>query len=551
MRHGGQILIDQLEAHGCERVFLVPGESFLPALDGLHESAGVRTIVCRQEGGAAMMAEATAKLSGRPGVCFVTRGPGAANAMSGVHVAAQDSSPMLLCVGLPPQRFEDREAFQEIDLRALFGSLAKSVEVIRETERIPEHVARAWHTALSGRPGPVVLGLPEDVLSARASVADVRPAPVATPAPDGEVMALVQAALERASRPLALIGGPGWSRKARAAMEAFAARFALPVVSAFRCQDYFDNRHPCYAGHAGIGIDPALARRIETADVLLAIGARLGEMTTSGYRLVTVPEPDQFLIHAHPSPDETGRVHRADIAIAATAERFTGALEALEPPQDPPWRDWTRSARGDYEAFLRPVPTPGAVKLEQVVAALSEVLPEDAIVTNGAGNYTAWVHRYHRYRAWRSQLAPTSGSMGYGLPAAIAAKLAAPERMVVAFAGDGCLMMTVQELATAVLYGLPIIVIVVDNGMFGTIRMHQELSFPGRVIGTSLANPDFVALAESFGALGERVEKTSDFLPAFERAKAAERPALIALAMDPEAITPARTLEALRAGDAQ
>jgi acetolactate synthase-1/2/3 large subunit len=546
MRHGGKILIDQLELNGVTAAFTVPGESFLAALDGLADSNRIRTIVCRQEGGAAMMAEAWGKMTGEPGICFVTRGPGAANAMSGLHVAQQDSTPMILFLGLPDSGHEDREAFQEIDTKGLFRTFVKWSAVIRSTERIPEYVSRAFHAAKSGRPGPVVLGLPEDMLSAEAEVRDAKPANVAEPAPRAEDLHRLEALLAKARRPLMIVGGPGWSRTVEVEVEAFAERAELPVAAAFRRQDYFDNRHRCYAGHAGIGPHAKLAEAIRTCDLLIVVGARLGEMTTSGYTLIGIPNPHQPLVHIHPSSDELGSVYRADLPINATARAFAAVLEKLSVPKDPPWKAWRTELRAACEAVWAPVATPGAVKLEEVIRTVSEMLPADGIVSNGAGNFAAFLHRYFQYKGYRTELAPTSGSMGYGLPAAVAAKLAEPARPVVCFAGDGCFMMTVQELATAVQYNLAIVTIIADNGMYGTIRMHQERTYPGRVSGTTLVNPDFAMLARSFGAHGETVSRGEDFPAAFQRALDAGKPAVIELELDPEALTPRQTLSQIR-----
>ncbi len=481
MRHGGKILIDQLELNGATTAFTVPGESFLAALDGLADTNRIRTVICRQEGGASMMAEAWGKVTGTPGLLFVTRGPGAANAMAGLHVAQQDSTPMICFVGLPGAEHEDREAFQEIETKQLFSSFVKWAAVIRSIDRIPEYVSRAYHVAQSGRPGPVVLGLPEDMLSSEADVADAKPAVVPKPAPAAGDMAQLQMLLADARRPLMIVGGPGWSEDVRQKVEAFAARFSLPVAAAFRYQDYFDNRHPCYAGHAGIGVDPELGQAIKSADLLITVGARLGEMTTSAYTLIDTPSPKQTLVHVHPDPSEIGTVYRADLPIVATAEAFAEALATLRPPASLPWADATKALHDSAEAMRAPAGTPGTVQLEAVIRMLSDSLPEDTYVSNGAGNYAAFVHRFFQYKRYRTELAPTSGSMGYGLPAAIAAKLAHPERTVVNFAGDGCFMMTCQELATAAQYGLPIVTIVANNGMFGTIRMHQERHYPERV----------------------------------------------------------------------
>jgi acetolactate synthase-1/2/3 large subunit len=546
MRHGGKILVDQLEAQGVSAAFTVPGESFLAALDGLHDAQSITTVICRQEGGASMMAEAWGKMTGKPGVCFVTRGPGIANAMSGLHVAQQDSTPMVLFVGLPGSEHEDREAFQEIETKQLLSSFVKWAAVIRQTDRIPEYVSRAFHAASSGRPGPVVLGLPEDMLSAHAEAHDAKPAQVSRPAPSASDVAALQAAFDKAKRPLMIIGGPGWSKGVESAVEAFADRFDLPVAAAFRYQDYMDNRHRCYVGCAGIGIDPKLAAAIKGADLLVVVGARLGEMTTSAYSLLDIPNPAQFLVHVHPSADELGSVYRADLPINATAETFAAALATLKPPADKPWSSARKELRTAYEASLQPMATPGSVKFEQVVHSVSRLLPEDGIITNGAGNFAAFVHRYFTYKGFKTQLSPTSGSMGYGLPAAIAAKLAHPTRTVVNFQGDGCFMMTSQELATAVQYGLPIITIISNNGMYGTIRMHQERNYPNRVVGTTLVNPDFAAFARSFGAHGETVTATEEFEAAFARARDSGKPAVIELKIDPEALSVRQTLSQIR-----
>ena len=546
MRHGGKILIDQLETQGVRAAFTVPGESFLAALDGLHDSNRIRTVICRQEGGAAMMAEAWGKVTGEPGICFVTRGPGAANAMSGLHIAQQDSTPMVMFLGLPGERHEDREAFQEIETKQVFSSFVKWTAVIRSTARIPEYVSRAFHVAKNGRPGPVVLGLPEDMLSAVGEAADAKPAQFAGPAPSKADMEALSAALAKAKRPLMIIGGPGWSRAIQKQVEAFAERLDLPVAAAFRFQDYIDNRHRCYVGHAGIGPDAKLAAALKGADLLLVVGARLGEMTTSGYTMIDIPNPQQFLVHVHPSGDELGSVYRPDLPINASAAVFAAALEGVAKPASTPWSGHRAELREAYEGSLSPIATPGSVRLEEVVRTVSDMMPENGIVTNGAGNYAGFVHRYIQYKGYRSQLAPTSGSMGYGLPAAIAAKLEDPMRTVVNFAGDGCFLMTGQELATAVQYGLNVVTIIANNGMYGTIRMHQERQYPERVAGTTLVNPDFAAYARSFGAHGETVERTEDFRPTFERAIAANKPAVIELKIDPEALTPKQTLSQIR-----
>jgi acetolactate synthase-1/2/3 large subunit len=547
MRHGGKILVNQLEAQGAGAAFTVPGESFLAALDGLHDSNRIRTVICRQEGGASMMAEAWGKITGEPGVCFVTRGPGAANAMSGLHVAQQDSTPMVMFVGMPSLGHEDREAFQEIEIKQVFSSYVKWAAVIRQTERIPEYLSRAFHTARSGRPGPVVLGLPEDMLAAAGEAVDAKPARVPEAQPSAAAMAELGAKLKGARRPLMIVGGPGWSREVQAAVEGFADRFDLPVAPAFRYQDYFDNRHRCHVGAAGIGTEPELAAAIKGADILIVVGARLGEMTTSRYTLLDIPNPRQFLVHVHPSPDELGSVYRADLPIAAGAAAFAEALGGLEAPAGAaPWAGLRAELRAVYERSLEPVALPGAVKLADVVRTVSKMLPEDGIVANGAGNYSAFVHRYFEYKGYRTQLAPTSGSMGYGLPAAIAAKLAHPTRAVVNFQGDGCFLMTGQELATAMQHALPIVTIIANNGAYGTIRAHQEREYPNRVMGTTLVNPDFAAYARSFGAEGLTVSDTREFAPAFAQALEARKPVVIDLKIDLEAISPRKTLTEVR-----
>ena len=544
-RHGGQILADYLKSEGIPRVFCVPGESYLAALDGLYDS-GIEVVVARQEGGAAMMAEAHGKLTGRPGICFVTRGPGATNGASGVHVAFQDSTPMILFVGQVARDMQDREAFQEVDYRKMFAPLAKWAEEVTSVERLPEYLSRAFHIAQSGRPGPVVLALPEDVLSAEADVADAPPALRVQPQATAADAEAVMRALDESERPMVLVGGPGWSGAARRDLAAFAANHDLPVAASFRCQDYLDNRDEHYVGYAGLGNDPQLAGRIREADLLLVIGARVGEATSSGYGLIEIPQPRQKLIHSHPGASELGRVYRPSLAVNAASDSLLAALAALPARPERPWASWRGEARARFLEWTTPVETPGRVKLEQVIAQLAEALPVDAIVTNGAGNYAAFLHRYYRYRGYRTQLAPTSGSMGYGLPAAVAAKLEDPERAVVCLAGDGCFQMTGQELATAVQFNAAIVVIVANNGIYGTIRMHQERTYPGRVSGTTMVNPDFAALARAHGAQGETVEDGADFPEALQRALSAGRPALIELRTDPEAISTNATITSLR-----
>ena len=548
VRTGGEILVAGLLAQGADLAFGVPGESYLAVLDALYDvRERFRFVVCRQEGGAAYMAEAFGKLTGRPGLAFVTRGPGAANAAIGIHTAAQDSTPMIVFVGQVGSDMTDREAFQEVDYRRMFGNVAKWAAQIDRAERIPEYVAHAYRIALSGRPGPVVLALPEDMLTARAECRDVPRVEGIVAAPDASQVAAAHALLARAERPLVIVGGSRWDAQACALLRQFAESADLPVACAFRHQDLFDNRHANYAGDVGIGINPQLASRVRDADVLLVIGERLGEMTTSGYTLVAVPTPSQTLIHVHPGPDELGRVYQPQLAIAATPGAFLAAMCAEPLPAPSARRDVVQSARADYEAWQAPRPVPGDVDLWRIAQWLDASLPDDAIVTNGAGNYSTWMHRLFRYRGFRTQLAPYSGAMGYGVPAAVAAKAVYPERVVVSWNGDGCFLMNGQELATAVQYDLAVIFIVVDNGMYGTIRMHQEKNYPGRVSGTDLRNPDFAALARAYGARGETVQRTEEFAPAFERARATAGPSLIHVKVDPQALTMSTTLDGLRA----
>nr|WP_300313030.1 thiamine pyrophosphate-binding protein [Halomonas sp.] len=540
--HGGQVLIKALAAQGVERVFCVPGESYLAALDALHD-AEIDTIVARHEGGAAMMAEADGKLTGQPGVAFVTRGPGATNASSGVHVAFQDSTPMILFIGQVASDQRDREAFQEVDYGAMFAPLAKWVATIDRADRIPEYVSHAFHVAQSGRPGPVVLALPEDMLSSHCE-ADVLPA---ANLPSGradqqDVQAVIET-LNEAERPMVIVGGSGWSQAAARALGQFAERCQLPVGASFRCQDYLDNRHPNYVGDVGIGINPALAERIKEADVVLALGARLGEMTTSGYTLLTPPRSRQRLIHIHADADELGRVYRPDLPVVAKAGMMVQQLAEHAVPPRNDRRAWLEAARADYDAWQVSEPTPGALRMETLIHHLNEALPDDAIVTNGAGNYSAWLHRYYRYRDFRTQLAPTSGSMGYGLPAAVAAKLRYPEREVICLAGDGCFQMVSQEFGTACQYGANIIVLVSNNGMYGTIRMHQQRRYPQRPSATDLVNPDFAALAQAYGGYGEVIREDKEIASALDRARQAGRPAILELRVDREALSPRLRLE--------
>lgn len=546
LRNGGQVLVEALAGNGVDTIYCVPGESYLPVLDALHDHPRIRVVVARHEGAAANMADAHGKLSGRPGICFVTRGPGATHAANGVHTAREDSTPMILFVGQVARSHAGREAFQEIDYRQFFGGIAKWVAEVDRLERIPELVARAFAVAMSGRPGPVVVALPEDVLFGEGVAADLPPVRIAHAAPAADALAELRALLAGARRPLVIAGGSGWTAEACAALARFVADNELPCAASFRRQDLLDNRDPHYVGQLGLGVSPRLAERVKEADLLLVIGARLGETSSGGYTLVESPQPRQTLIHLHADPAELGRVYRAALPINAAPALAAPALARLAPIEAPAWREWTRAARADYAAHSNPPaahPALDGADLAAVIGWLDRSLPADAIVANGAGNYTVWVHRFFRYRRPATELAPTNGAMGYGLPAAIAAKLRHPERTVVCFAGDGCFMMYPQELATAVQYGAAVIVVVVNNGMLGTIRMHQEREFPGRVSATRLVNPNFVALAQAFGAHAERVMSAADFPAAFERAAAAGVPALIELCVDPRQITPQARLD--------
>jgi len=545
-RTGGQVLIDQLRIHGVDMAFCVPGESYLAALDALYDAPEIKLIVARHDGSAAMMAEAYGKLTGRPGIAFVTRGPGATNASAGVHIAFQDSTPMILFIGQVARDMNEREAFQEIDFRRMFGQMAKWVAEIEDAKRIPEFVSRAFHTATSGRPGPVVLALPEDMLTDRVGVADARRyrTPHSYPAP--EDMQRLSALLAKAQRPLAILGGGDWTAQAVADFQDFAQRFQIPVSCSYRAQSHFDNSHPCYVGDSGIGPNPKLAQRILDADVLLVVGARLGEITTSSYTLIEPPVPKQKLVHIYPDPEEIGRVYQTELGMVANMASFAAAAKTLPAPSPIPWAASTVSARADYLAWIKPETMPGNIQLGEIVEWLCDYLPPEAIVTNGAGNYSGWLHRHYRWRRYRTQLAPTSGTMGYGVPAAVAAKALLPDRPVVSFAGDGCFLMHGQEFATAVQYGLPMVFVVVNNGMYGTIRMHQEREYPARISGTALKNPDFAKLAEAFGGHDELVRTTADFPAAFKRAEASRKPAILELRIDPEAITPRATITSIR-----
>jgi acetolactate synthase-1/2/3 large subunit len=546
IRTGARILVDQLVVHGVDTAFCVPGESYVAVLDALRDSP-IRLVVARHEAGAANMAEAYGKLTGRPGVCFVTRAPGATHAATGVYTAFQDSTAFVLFVGQVPLAHRGREAFQELDYAETFGAMAKLVVEIEAPAQFPEATARAFQTAVSGRPGPVVVALPEDVLSAEARAEDAAPYSRVRAAPSAEELSRVRELLAAADRPLVVVGGGGWSAEAAADLKAFAEASALPVAASFRRQDYLDNMSPSYAGVLTVGHDQALAGRLRNADLLLVVGSRFGDIATRGYTTLEPPRTPQTLVHAHADPDELGRVFQADLPIVSGSPEFLAAARAVEPVHGAHRAEWTESAHADFLASLRHEPGPGELDTGDVMEHLRRRLPHDAILTNGAGNYTVWCHLYYAFRRYRTQLAPCSGAMGYGIPAAIAAKVVHPERTVVCVSGDGDFLMSGHELAAAVQEKLGIVVLVVNNGMYGTIRMHQERLFPGRVIGTDLVNPDFAAWARAFGAHGEVVVRSGDFPDALERALGENRPALLELQVDPEAITPRKTLSQIRA----
>lgn len=552
-RNGGQLVVDALEVHGVDLIFGVPGESYLPVLDALHDS-DIRFIINRQEGGAAFMAEAYGKLTGKPGICFVTRGPGATNASIGVHTAHQDSTPMILFIGQVGNDFVEREAFQEIDYRRMFGPMAKWVAQIDRADRIPEYIAHAFQVATSGRTGPVVLALPEDCLSAVATVADTRHYTPVQASASASQLQEIRDRLSRAQRPFLMLGGSCWDQSSCQQILQFAEANHLPVGCAFRFQDLIPNTHPNYVGDVGIGINPKLAQRIKDADLVIAVGPRLGEMTTSGYTLFEAPVPKQSLIHIHSEATELGRVYQADMMINSGMKEIAHALASLDAVDSSAWQESVAAAKNDLLNWQKEpaifAQENAPLNLWQVVQDIQKLCPADTILTNGAGNYATWAHRYFNYGGWRTQLAPTSGAMGYSVPSGVAAKIAQPERTVITFAGDGEYMMNGQELATAVQYGAGVVIIVFNNGMYGTIRMHQEREFPARVSGTELHNPDFAALARAYGAHGETVLKTEDFAPALERALAHTRkqnlPALIELRYDGNILTPGASLMAIR-----
>ena len=546
-RTGGEILVDGLLAQGATTIFGVPGESFLAVLDAIHDrSDRIRFVNCRQEGGAAFMADAYAKMTGKPGLCLVTRGPGACNASIGLHTAWQDSTPMVVMIGQIPRDHKEREAFQEVEYKYMFAPFAKWICEVDSPERLPEHLSHAFHMAQAGRPGPVVLVLPEDVLTAHAVAEDLPAAIVAKPAPREEELDRICKALNAAKRPLCILGGPGWTKEAKRAFENFTENNGVPVVTSLRCQDYFDNAHSCYVGDLGISANADVVARVREADLLLVIGARLGEMTTQGYTMPEPPRSRQFLIHVHPDANELGRVYYADLPVVANTSAFAECISGRKAAPAQERLDWTSSARESYETLLTPPKQPGPLDMGLVLDALRKRLPEDAIITNGAGNYATWIHKFMQFRHFRSQLAPTSGAMGYGIPAAAAAKIAEPARKVVSFAGDGCFQMNGQELGVMMQYGLDPLIIVVNNSIYGTIRMHQEREYPEHVYGTNLTNPDFTALAAAYGFHSEVLARSEDIDAVLDRAMAAKGAALIECRIDPEGISPRMTISSLR-----
>ena len=545
---GGQLVVAALRAHQVEMAFSVAGESYLEVLDALYDAPEIRLVTCRQEGGAAFMAEAYGKLTGKPGVLLVTRGPGACNASIGIHTAFQDSTPMVVLVGQVARHQIDREAFQEVDFRRMFSPLAKWVAQIDMADRVPELVNQAFQVAASGRPGPVVLALPEDMLRDRVVAPVSGPYRAVRAHPGAADLAELRRLLAGAQRPMMLVGGSGWTDAACRNIGRFAQANDLPVCCSFRRQDIVDNRSRCFAGDLGTGASPALVARVKESDLLLAVGARIGEITSQSYSLLGIPDPGKTLIHIHPAAEELGRVFRPNLAIQSGMPEFAAAAAELEPVPAAHRSDWRAAVRADYEAGLLPSPAGGSAALDlgQIMGWLRERLPDDAIVTSDAGNFSGWPNRFLQYRRPGRQLGPTSGAMGYGVPAAVGAKLVHPDRLVVGFCGDGGFLMTGQELATSLAAGVGPVILLFNNAMYGTIRMHQERRFPGRVVGTALDNPDFVALARAYGAFAARVARTEDFAPAFEEAAAGKRAAVIELAMDPEIITTRTTLSAIR-----
>lgn len=546
-RTGGVAVVEALLEHGSDTAFCVPGESYLPILDALYDvRENITLYTCRHESGASNMADAYGKLKGRPGICMVTRGPGATNASIGIHTAMQDSTPLLMLVGQVASKDKGREAFQEVDFEAMFAPLAKWAIEVKKADDIPEIMARAFHTAMEGRKGPVVVSFPEDVLSDACEAATLEPRVVEEQAPNPEEMEKLKTLLQSAARPLVILGGSGWTKKAVADYRDCAEREGLPSACAFRYQDLMDPRSQIYVGDIGIGINPKLAERVKTADVILALGPRLGEMTTSGYTIIKAPKPDQTLIHVHAGGDELGRVYEGALHIHSSAANFARALKDISFGKKADWAGGLKEDHENYLAWSTPNKNAGSVQVAEIYGYLRETLPDNAIFTNGAGNYSAWLHRFYHYRDFKTQVAPTSGAMGYGVPAAIAAKIVHPDRPVICASGDGCFLMTGQELATAAQYNVPVIFLVFNNSMYGTIRMHQEKHYPGRVSGTDLKNPDFAAFAESFGIKGYKAGTNAEFEAAFEEALKSNLPALIEIKVDPEAISPAASLSSLK-----
>lgn len=546
-RSAAQLLVDQLRTHGVERIFCVPGESYLAVLDALVDAPEIQVVTCRHEGAATMMADAYGRMTGRPGIAFVTRGPGATNASAGVHVAHQDSNPLILFVGDIDRAASRRDSFQEIDFEAMFRPITKFVAQITDGQRIPEFVGRAFHTATAGRPGPVVLTLHEDMLLDEVEDRPVRPYSPVIAAPAAATVATIDARLSQAERPVIIVGGGGWTAQAATDLQNYAEARHIPVITSFRCTDYIDNQSPAYIGNLGLGANPALIKTVRDADLIVLLGGRLSEISSSGFTLLALPAPSQPMIHIHAEPEELGRFYQPELAVNANAAAMAGALATLKPASQPTNVQRLSALRDQYLAWTTPGQVYGDIQMGEIMLWLRDTLPSDAIMTNGAGNFAIWPNRFHRYRGYGTQLAPRSGSMGYGVPAAIAAKIDQPDRMVVCFTGDGDFMMTGAEMATAMMQGAAIIVILLNNSMFGTIRMHQEREFPMRVSATTLENPDFVKLADAFGAYAERVTKTNEFAPAFERAIASKRAALIELVMPPELISPTETINSLRA----
>ena len=552
LRSGGQVLVDQLRIHGVDTVFCVPGESYLTVIDALHDAQNeIKTVACRQEGGATNMAEAYGKLTGKPGVAMVTRGPGACNGSIGVHTAMQDSTPMVIFIGQVARDQEYREAFQEVDYHKFYGAICKEVVQIDSADRVPELVSQAFHVAASGRPGPVAVSIPEDMQRDMVDVGDARPFQTVRPEVGPKAMGAFRGHLASADRPLMILGGAGWSEQACSDIKAFAEANVIPVAASFRCQDLFDNMHANYVGELGTSASPKLAQRVKDADLLIVVGSRLGEMTSGGYSLVNLPVPQQKLVHIYMDSSEMGRIYEPDLAIVGSMESFAAAARDMEPVVCGKWGDWTRQAHQDYLDNLEPSLEMSGVDMHEVMNILNAKLPDDAIITNDAGNFSGWAQRFYRYRGFRTQLGPTSGAMGYGIPAAISARLVRPGTPVVCFVGDGGAMMSGQEVATAMQYGSDPIILVINNNSYGTIRMHQERDYPDRALATTLVNPDFAKWAESFGGYGAVVERTEDFESIFDAAMSAGRISVIEIRVDLETITTRTTLDKIRGSGAK